>query len=839
MKIWRLSLFNLKKNKREAIGIAFLTLVTTLMLSIVVSNQKKIDTAFDESFKASGSVDTCIRINKDKYHDAFRTILEKDYKVERLQEGRMIYADMTDVRGRDGGIVSYNMIFVVEKVERKMESFIKGDQLPNSEIENLEHPIWLPSSFEIVKGYVPGDTFTVLKGGKEYPFEVAGFYETGLMSNDGGSFKIIMTEDDYDLFATLFQSSISAECIGLFFDAGDDFDFEQYVNKCNEAASENVSLSMTHYCYRYEKENEITFLEIFMMMIIFLAMVTFVASLFLIRHKISNDIEDQMQQIGVLEALGYRSKEISLAYLYEYVLAGGCGAVLGGILAVLITPIVNFGIRMMMGRNVVGTNGIFGVILITLLVILIVVLFALLKARQVKNYPPVIALRKGIKTHHFGKNVLPLERYRGNVNLGLAMKGFLSNAKSIVGVMICIVAAGTAILFSALTFDFFKDDTKGLISMMGTDTETIHVQLMSGVDPEQVKEELLKIPEVRKAVITHEGTNISVKGSSNDAYATVFDDFANAEDIWAYEGRCPERDDEVMIGLRRSRTEGIGVGDAMVLEVNGIEKKYLITGVIGSLHNGGTTVYLTKEGYERLNYHARANMLIVYPQKGVELKDLEAAVTKHFGGSAKDAIGENLEATDLEAKVKAATEEKIATLMMQYGVTDLDYAVQVGDQQLIKGNSRGFVIKEITSYEGIIKTQMLPIARTTKGFTFAALILIAVIVAVILYLITSGDVRRQRQSLGIMKGLGYSSKDLMTQIALKQMPVVLVGILIASVCAYFINQVFWGALFATIAETNWLVMIFTDLALAVFCYLVTYFSAGKIKKISVNELMTE
>ena len=56
---------------------------------------------------------------------------------------------------------------------------------------------------------------------------------------------------------------------------------------------------------------------------------------------------------------------------------------------------------------------------------------------------------------------------------------------------------------------------------------------------------------------------------------------------------------------------------------------------------------------------------------------------------------------------------------------------------------------------------------------------------------------------------------------------------------YFINQVFWGALFATIAETNWLVMIFTDLALAVFCYLVTYFSAGKIKKISVNELMTE
>ena len=504
----------------------------------------------------------------------------------------------------------------------------------------------------------------------------------------------------------------------------------------------------------------------------------------------------------------------------------------------MITPVVNFGIRMMLGRNVVGTDGIFGVILVTLLVILIVVLFALLKARQVKNYPPVIALRKGIRTHHFGKNVLPLERYRGNVNLGLALKGFVGNAKSFVGVMICIVAAGTAILFSALTFVFFKDDAKGLLSMMGEDTGTIRVHLMSGVHPEQVKEELLKLPEVRKVVITHEGTNVSVKGTSNDAYVTVFDDFANAEQIKAFEGRCPERADEIMIGLRRSRDEGIGVGDAMVLELNGIEKKYIVTGVIGSLHNGGSTVFMTKEGYERLNYHARAGMLIVYPEKGVELKDLEAAVTKRLGGTAKDAIGENLEAGDLETKIQAAAEEKIATLLMQYGVTDVDYAVQVGDQ-LITGNSRGFVVREITSYEGIIKTQMIPIARMTKGFTLAALILISVIVAVILYLITSGDVRRQRQSLGIMKGLGYSSRDLMTQIALKQMPVSLVGILIASVCAYFINQIFWAVLFATVAETKWLVIILMDLALAAFCYVVTYLSAGKIKKISVNELMTE
>ena len=838
MKIWRLSLFNLRKNKKEAIGIAFLTMVTTLMLSIVVSNQAKINTAFEESFRASGSVNTCVHFQADTYRNAFRTILEENYEVSRLSEGQGTYADMADVMDRDGTVVSYNLFFVTEKTERKMEDFVKGDQLPESEQEKLEHPVWLPSFFQIVKGYVPGDAFSVLKAGKEYSFTVAGFYETGLMNNSGYYLKLVLTEEDYDLFAMLFSAGESSERRMLCFDAGEDYDNKAYLELCTEAASENVSISTRFIDEREEKIGETSFLEIFMMMLTVLALVTFVAAIFLIRHKISNDVEDQMQQIGVLEALGYRSGEISRSYLYEYVISGGIGAVLGGMLAFLVAPLVDQGIRVMLGRKVVGSTGVLGIFLVMVLVVLVVVAFALWKARVVKNYPPVIALRRGIKTHHFGKNVVPLERFQGNVNLGLALKGFFSGRKSFFGVMICIVAAGTAILFSALTFTFFKDDTRGLLSMMGTDTDALRVSLMSGVDPEQFREEVLKLPQARKALIAYDGVTVSVKGSTNSAYVTIFDDFADAEQIMPYEGRCPERDNEIMVGLRRSKAEKIAVGDGMVIEYGGIEKKYLVTGIVGCLHNGGSTVFLTSDGYQRLNGNARKNVVQIYPKEGVSLGELEAAITAHFGGSAKDAVGEMAPGSSLEAKIRSAAQEKIATLLTQYGVTDLDYAVQVGDQ-LITGNSRNFVIREINSYEGIIRTQMLPIARTTKYFSFAAVILIAVIVAVILYLIASGDVRRQRQSLGIMKGLGYSSKDLMTQIALKQMPTILLGILLASVCVYFLNKVFWGLLFATIAETNWAVIVVTDLALAVFCYVVTYLSAGKIKKISVNELMTE
>ncbi len=43
-------------------------------------------------------------------------------------------------------------------------------------------------------------------------------------------------------------------------------------------------------------------------MSVFLSVVTMISALFLILHKISKDIDEQMVQIGVLEALGYTSR---------------------------------------------------------------------------------------------------------------------------------------------------------------------------------------------------------------------------------------------------------------------------------------------------------------------------------------------------------------------------------------------------------------------------------------------------------------------------------------------------------------------------------------------------
>lgn len=837
MKILRLSLFNLKRNKREVLGIIFMTMITALMLTIVLVNYEKIDTAFAESFEASGSVRNCVFFKEDTYRERFKSILEEEYDVEEVSEGHFIYTTLVDTYSSDGDVVSYNFSFVTEGTERKIESFRKLDHLPEEEIAALPHPIWLPASFCFVKGFDIGDSFTIIKNGEEYPFTIAGFYETGLMNSDGYTYKLVIPDEDYELFAKLFESAFSWEGVGLFFNAAD-FDYDGYLEKCNDTASENLSAYTIPFFYEYEKDSENQFLTIFLYMFMFFALVTMVAAAFMIRHKVTGDIEDQMQRIGVLEALGYRSKEISLAYLFEYVIMGGVGAVLGSGIALTLTHPINLISRQLLGRSVNGTGNVSGALLSILAVVVLVVLFALFKVRTVKNYPPVEALRKGIKTHHFGRNILPLDKLSINVNAHLALKGLFGNLKTSLGICICILAAGTAFLFATQCFDFFKDGPEGLISMIGYDSDSISVHIMSGRDIDEIRDEILSLPEARKALTGYDFEQIAVKGSSDSAQVNSFGDFNDAENVIPYKGRFPKHDNEVMIAIRRSRDSLLDVGDSIVLEYKGLEKSYVITGIVGSMQNGGTVVYLTNDGYERLNIMARKNVIRVYPAEGVSISQLEKAVDEHFGGNAKDA-GFVPDAGDgLEDKIHKAVRKKIAVMLNQYGVTDVDYAVKVGDE-VITGNSREFAIKEITNFEGIIKTQMVPIAETTKKFTFLAMLIIGAIVAVLLAVITSNDVRRQRHRLGIMKSLGYSSQDLMIQLTLKLMPVVIFGMILASLCAIWVNKMFWGVIFATVAETDIFVILISDVLFIAFCYLVIYISSGRIRKISVTELITE
>ena len=834
MKIFRLSLFNLKKNKREAAAIVFLTLITSFLLSVFFVSITEIDKAFDKCFEETGCADIMMLCDESKYRDIYRTVLEEEYGVTEVRESSVLVGAAAKTISKQGDSIAYNMIFTDESTERKIEDFVKLKALPDDETAELSHPIWLPQYFEITGGFAPGDTFTLISGGRDYPFTIAGFYNTGFCNSDGMLFKCVLSDDDMSLLSAVYE-----EYRMIAFDTEEKLDFEEYYEKCSEISGEYVSGIVYPFDQASERENETSYLHIFLYMSAFISAVTMISALFLILHKISKDMEEQMVQIGVLEALGYTSRELSLSYICEYVLTGGIGSVFGGIAAAFFSPVMDSLTRGMINRDVHSDVNILRIIIVVAAIIALVTLFALSRAARVKKIPPVVAFRRGIKTHHFGRNILPLEKLRHSINMRLALKGIVHDLRSNIGVGICIIAAGVAVMFGVYTFDFFKNGHDGLISVMGMEMPDISIMTMNGVDNEAFCEELRQMPEVEKVLLNRAiGNNVEIKGSPQSAAAVVYKDFSLTENIYVKEGRFPEYDNEIMITVKREGTEDRHIGDSIIVKGDSGEKSYIITGITNAMNNGGRSVYMTDEGYKRIRPNDRPNIVEITLKNEKDRPAFEEKLTSLYGASAQDMANEKYAEGSLEERIRAKADEKMALLISQYGVTGADYAIRIGDT-MISGNSSRFVIKEMSSMKDLARSQMESIAGVTKTVSFWAVIFIAVVVAVILGIIAASAVKRQRRELGIMKSMGYTSRDLMIQLTLRILPVTIVSSMIAAVLSIQVQRAFWMASFSVNIPEKPVLIIGTAAALVAFCLIVTYISAGSIRNISVTELMTE
>ena len=138
----------------------------------------------------------------------------------------------------------------------------------------------------------------------------------------------------------------------------------------------------------------------------------------------------------------------------------------------------------------------------------------------------------------------------------------------------------------------------------------------------------------------------------------------------------------------------------------------------------------------------------------------------------------------------------------------------------------------------VLQTQIGGIFSTISLTSWSLMGIAAVVSAIIIIALMEQAVRRQRKELGIMLGLGYTTKGLMVQLAMRIMPAVVVAIILGTVGA---AAVLYAAIDVMVGTTpiNIPMMIVTIIIMILFCFGCAYVGAGRIKKISVTELMTE
>ena len=123
------------------------------------------------------------------------------------------------------------------------------------------------------------------------------------------------------------------------------------------------------------------------------------------------------------------------------------------------------------------------------------------------------------------------------------------------------------------------------------------------------------------------------------------------------------------------------------------------------------------------------------------------------------------------------------------------------------------------------------------GISIGLMVMSGIIVVIMLAILMASTIRKQYRELGIMKSLGYTSRELMFQMAFRIIPVALIAVVIGTVLSVPIMGIV-GAFVCKI-DVSPVSIILVDIAILAFCFMCAYFSARRIKKISAYELITE
>lgn len=93
--------------------------------------------------------------------------------------------------------------------------------------------------------------------------------------------------------------------------------------------------------------------------------------------------------------------------------------------------------------------------------------------------------------------------------------------------------------------------------------------------------------------------------------------------------------------------------------------------------------------------------------------------------------------------------------------------------------------------------------------------------------------------MGTMKAMGYTSKDIRKQIIVRIMPVAIPGVIAGTTLSILVVNMFMNVAFSTNVGFRLFWIPVAIVIISLYVYVTTYISAGKVKKVSATELMTE
>ena len=703
---------NIKKHKGEAAIIFALIFIAALLLfsslSLMLSGSNTIRDC-DEKYHIADLMAMSAGLGTDDMKEKIKGLDNMErYEIVPCIESPSDYY-YSDMAKEDA--ISY--IFYMYDSSRPTYLNAFPEEFNDLKDDEIVLPYYM--SYQISKG----DLIHVSAAGKDYTFKVKGFAENlyfATAMNLSGLYTLV----SHDMFEEIWKNTddMSRMSVGMF-KVKPGADLHGFDMEVQKALTGSSPLTID----RPTMNMATTGITNIATSIVFIFTVILVVMAVIIMHfSIRNFIELNVQNIGLLQATGYTSKELRAACIIEQMIIcifATAAAVAAGIF--LAKPLAALS-GMMMGLS--GFTGISVPALISTAAGIPAMVFigALIATSSYRKLTVLEALKSGITSHNFKKNHFPLETSKLPLSLAMAGKNIFGSGKK--SVLISLIVAGLT-LSTCLGFTLFQNwalDQAALLKLVGFESSDIQVTV---IGDEEYVEKMRKDPAVRmvNTWTTLSSMEVTHLDKSTSLGIDVYGDVSKLKNEYILEGHAPKNDKEIVLSTVEADNIGAKVGDKVNIKtVSGKGTvAYTVSGIDQKINNMGKKAVMTEEGAKRLDPDYKFLNVLIYLNEPSRAKQLKKEWEKEYP----------------------------------------DY--------------------QFTLVEDLIGSTINTITQAMEAICVIFIIATCFVVILTQVLLTRAQIIRERTDLGVSKALGYTSGELMRRTLMTNIPTIAIGMVLGIV----------------------------------------------------------
>lgn len=716
---------SLKKNRSSAITLLFLIVTATLFLYIGLHVLSNLGSFLDKKQESLNGADF-VTFTPETYNDYLTGVLGDMEELKTMEQEKAIVYHTASIQNKKVQEKAQSIGIILMNADTARD--IQQMKVINAIGTMTEDSIIVPYSLKSVHGYQVGDKIEITFQDKIDTFTVYGFFEDIFFSTTANIsfYKCFVADQGFQKLSDTASEVSRYSCIKTILEEGaSSGDFEgEYVKQASidPDYESNTTINLN---YESMKIGTTVTINIIMMILVFFAALVIIISMVVIRYTVITHIEEDIKNIGSMEAIGFTNRMIQNSLILEFLVITILGYLIGILISLVCSGAVTNVISSSIGLNWHMEPGLLSMLLSFTVITLIILLITIKVTRRIAKITPLMALRNGIDTYHFGKNHFPLEKSSGHLHLLLGFKQIFNNKKQSISVGIIGTLMSFTIVFSIAMYHNFVLNETAFLRLVGMERPDLAV-VCYDENYESVYELAADTAGVAKS-LHYTNVSLTVQYGDNETSTNSFicNDYDKVAVSTVIEGRYPKHDNEIAISTVNQRKLGADIGDVIYIKSNDKSYDFLIVGITQHINSLGQSISITEEGMLRCNSSYVPAFLYLYLEEGANVKDTIAF---------------------LEASLA-------------------DYNI------------------DVVNMEDIFKTTLSSITQSISMICITIGVITAFIIVLILYYLVKVKILRERNLIGINKALGFTTRQLILHNNVSLGTIILISTLLGSALA--------------------------------------------------------